>query len=270
MRLSAFNQARVGVLGVVLCAGAALGQMSAGLPASRPASQPAGPADKSSEAATPTSPLAGPTVAEAPRRAGIVARDFDGKVILPEIPPEEAAFNALGLDSESATPEQKAAAAKVQEILTKRHRILDDFVVEHLALLVQLQTVKGTGNKLDQLGLFQEGYAALAPLREGGTLQEQIRKALPETDAATFDQYLADFWKAVEGDRGNMTNDDGTTPGRFGARVQTKLKSLGGEIKASYERVQYSGELIYRRLTEGLKLTPKQQGTLREVAADFM
>lgn len=256
MRFSPSLLAGFGVVAVLLAAGECVAQ-------STPVATPAGPAPAAS-------PLAGPTAAEAPRQAGIVARDFDGKVVIPEIPPEEAAFDALHLDADSGTPEQKEAAAKVRAILTKRHRILDDFVVDHLDLLVQLGNAKGTGNKLDQLGLFEQGFVALAPLREGGTLEAQIRKALPAADATTYDHYLADFWKAVEDDRGTMTNDDGTTPGRFGAKVQTKLRSLGAEIKASYQRVSDSGELIYRRLTRGLKLTPAQQGALREVAAGFM
>lgn len=250
---------RLVIIGVVAAAGAAWAQNApADPPASKPAASPA------------NDPLAGPKVAEAPKKAGIVQRDFDGKVVLPEGSPEEAAVRVLGLDGDYATPEQKAAWAKVQEVLNKRHRILDDFVVEHLNLLVELQNVKGTGNKMDQLALFQKAYQELAPLREGGSLQEQIDKVLPEADAKAFDGYLADFWKAVEADRGSMTNDDGTTPGKWGARAQTNLKMMGQEIKASYERVKDSGELLYRRLTEGLKLNATQQAAMREAAAEFM
>lgn len=250
---------RLAMIGVVAAAGAAWAQSA---PAEAPPTTPA---------ASPASdPLAGPKVAEAPKKAGIVQRDFDGKVALPEGSPEEAAVRALGLDGDYATPEQKAAWAKVQEVLNRRHRILDEFVVEHLDLLVEAENVKGTGNKMDQWAIFQKAYQELAPLREGGTLQEQIGRVLPAADAKVFDGYLADFWKAVEADRGTMSNDDGTTPGKWGARAQTNLKLMGQEIKASYERVKDSGELLYRRLSEGLKLNAKQQAALRQAAAEFM
>lgn len=253
MRNSASVYLPIGLLSLALGSGVAIGQAT----------------ESQSASEAPSAPLAGPRVAEGPRTAGIVRRDFDGNVVLPEFSPEEAAFEALNLGGEYATPEQQAGAAKAREILATRRRLLDEFVIDHLQLLTELATAKGTGNRLDQLALFQKAFTALAPLREKGTLQQQIHAALPEADAKVFDQFLAAFWKAVEDNRGTMTTDEGTTPGRFGARAQVNLKSLGNEIRASYERVKESGELVYRRLTEGLRLTPKQQGALREVAANL-
>lgn len=222
-------------------------------------------------------PLAGPRVtrvappdaaAKAATKPSIIARDADGRVVIPECSPEEAALGALGLGGDGATPASLTALAGAKRVLSTRSARLDEFVMRNVPLLTALGA--GSAGRLEQAALVHKAYIELAPIREGGTLQQQLASALGPEFAPAFDATLKDFWNAVAADRQDDRKPDGQRVGRIGAIAGVKLESLGREIERAFARVSQSGEIVYRYLTEGLTLRDDQVLKLRTLIADFL
>jgi len=215
--------------------------------------------------------LAGPKVTSKANAAAtaLLKRDFTGSVVMPERPPEEIALEALGLDGPGASPADRESLPKAQAVLTKRARILDEFVVGNVPLLTKLGNAAGGNDPLDKLALASQAYSALAPLREGGTLQEQVKRTLTPEAGKRFDATLAAFWQAYTAERVKTPKPDGKLPSKFEVLAGARLESLGREIERSFMRVQTSGELIYRLATEGMRLRDDQSAALRRIAAEF-
>lgn len=223
------------------------------------------------------SPLGGPKVREQATRPTIITRNFDGSVKPPEGTAEEAALELLGLGGVSGkvgmggkvgtglSPEEQEASERVRVILSKRGRVLEDFVYENVALLTKLDTAGNTGDKADQLRLLAEAFRQLAPLREAGPLSSQIKAALPGARAEEFEGILREYWEAVIADRMTRPKPEGGFPSRLEAIAGARLESLGKEIERSFYRLLMSGEFIYRVATRGLTLTPEQSRRLRGV-----
>ncbi len=212
----------------------------------------------------PVPPLAGPDLApevSLPTRT-LVAFDFAGRLRRPEVPPEVAAADLLDLD-----PHTRAA---IDRLLTRRALILDTFVREHSNLLMQFQTAQATGNPLELLGLAQQTYVALADLHTRGTLQGSIRAALPPTRAARSDELLDEYWRAVVLEARRACGDDHAGIARgIEAVITQRATSLGREIELALERQTRSGDLLLHILTDGIALSPRQAGRIRQAVADI-
>lgn len=219
----------------------------------------------------PAPPLAGPRIVEdapAADRPSLLARGFDGLVLVPEIPPEEAALRALGLDAPDASPERRAAHDAILALLAERARALDDILADNLDLLVMLGVAEGTDDGLDKLMLGLKAYEVLAPLRAKGPLRAQVRALLPAGDQSAYDEALDEFWRAIVRDRRAQRKADGKRPARGEVVLAVRGESFGREVERSFQRLVASGELIYRYATRGITLTRPQQRRLRELAAD--
>jgi hypothetical protein len=192
--------------------------------------------------------------------------------MLPETTLEEAAVARLGLRGEGATPEERSAAERIDRLLARRARVIEDFVFNNLDLLVQLDTAGHTDDKKDQARLLAEAFRRLAPVREDGTLAEQVRRALPDPPnprREAFDQSLREFWEALVSDRQSRPKADGTYPSRLEVIAGARLELLGKEIERSFQRLLTSGEFLYRLATRNLTLTPAQSRRIHSLIDDF-
>ncbi len=223
---------------------------------------------------TAASPLAGPRVVEPSKANPLVTVDFNGMVRRPESTPEEAVVETMTLD-------EKAREA-VKKVFDRRQAILDEFVVKEVDLLTKFGVASGTNDKLDQAALGVEAFRKLAPLREGGSLWEQVMAALPAGDASEFNTRMSAYWDAVvvEGKKIKKAKGiDELKPGekpvekersRFEIVVEERLKILGQEIKNSFERQQASGEYLIKYFTHDLGLSTTQKARIQEMTLAFI
>jgi len=205
--------------------------------------------------------LAGPKVAPPKNSTGIVALDFNGEVRRPEMTPEEAALARLELDESIRT--------KVSRIINRRDAIIDDFVSGNLDLLTKFGAAAGGGDKLDQAALGLEAFQKLAPLREGGSLWEQVKAALPEEPAKKFDALMNEYWDAIVTEGKRTKNEQGKERGRFEIVVAERLAIIGKEIERSFYRQQYSGGIVVGYFTQDLDLTAAQKARVRQMSLEF-
>ncbi len=238
---------------IVLAASLTLATAAAEPPAGEP---PAGEGAGTSKPA-----LAGPSVAPAAPATGIVAFDFNGEVRRHDTTPEEAAVEKLNLDRE--------IRARVRKVLNRRDAIIDEFVAGNIDLLTKFAAAAGGNDKLDQAMLGVEALQKLAPLREGGSLWEQVKAALPENAAEKFDAIMSEYWDAVVAEGKRKKNDKGKERSRFEIVAEERVTSFGREIERSFYRQQYSGNIIIGYLTQGLDLTEDQKIRLRQMSLEF-
>lgn len=258
------NTARAIALGIVV-SGPALAQSTGkakGKEQAKPASPPA------------ASPLAGPRVVEPAKSDPLFTMDFNGQIRRPETTPEEAVITAMNLDDK--------ARAAVKKVFDRRQAILDEFVVKEVDLLTKFGVASGTNDKLDQATLGIEAFRKLAPLREGGSLWEQVMDALPASDAKEFNTRMNAYWDAIvaEGKKLKKGKDAAEMkPGekivekersRFEIVVEERLKILGQEIKDSFERQQASGEYLIKYFTHDLGLSPNQKARIQEMTLAYI
>lgn len=221
-----------------------------------------------------TDPLAGPRVVEAAKANPLATVDFNGMIRRPETTPEQAVLAQMTLDEQ--------ARAAVKKIFARRQAILDDFVVKEVNLLTKFGVASGTNDTLDQAALGIEAFQKLAPLREGGSLWEQVMAALPEASASDFNTRMNGYWDAIvaEGKKLKKAKDaaemkPGEKPvekerSRFEIVAEERLKILGQEIKDTFERQQASGEYLIKYFTHDLNLSPTQKARIQEMTLTFI
>lgn len=243
----------VGVFGVTVC-GVALAQ---------PHSPPSDP-----------SPLAGPRVVSPAKTNPLVTMDFNGLIRRPETTPEEAVVGAMTINEQ--------ARRAVKAVFDRRQAILDEFVVKEVDLLTKFGAAAGTNDKLDQAALGVEAFHKLAPLREGGSLWEQVMAALPAADASEFNTRMNAYWDAIVAEGKKLKKAKGIDelkPGektvekertRFEIVAEERLKILGEEIKNSFERQQASGEYLIKYFTHDLGLSATQKVRIQEMTLAFI
>ncbi len=225
-------------------------------------------ARQSQDATPPAQPtsgaLAGPSVHEpSGRPATLVETDYEGYVKRLEVTPEEAAANLLDL-----TPEERAP---IDAILTERSRMLDDFVTEHLDLLIRLGTTSQAGDKAGQLKAIVEALQAVKPIRDKGPLARQIRAVLAPDNQARFDAALKQYWDAIVLERQSAARASGKREARLAILTEERLKSFGREIERAFGRiVDPNGEREFNELLAALELRPEQESRIRRMAEDLI
>lgn len=206
-------------------------------------------------------PLGGPSASKPALAPTLVLKSFDGKVVRPEMPAEEAALRQLGLSEEDLAP--------AKEILTRRAKILDDFVIGNIDLLTKLGTASATGDKLDQLSLALMGGYELRELWADGSLRAQIRKAIPAPRRAEYDRLLNEYDREIVKEKQASTPPGEKPKNRLEIAIGERMESLGREIERAYKRQEYSGDLMYGVLTRGLALSGPKAAKVREVCREF-
>lgn len=216
------------------------------------------PAQNPASAETP-GVLSGPQVTEAKRADSIVEYDFDGAVRRPESTPEETAAAKLGLEGE--------VKESVRKVFERRMTIIDDFVSGNIDLLTKLGNA--AGNKKDQAVLLLEAAQKLSPLREGGTLWDQVAATLPRDKAARFDTMLKEYWDAIVAEGKRTKNDEGKLKNRFEVVAGERLAVLGREIQQSFERQLKAGTLFIKAITSDLALSQAQKDRIRDITLAY-
>ncbi len=203
-------------------------------------------------------PLAGPKVQTSPAPATIVERNMDGSVRRAEPTPEHAALRLLDLDDDTRR--------KVDQILLRRGRLLDEFVAGNLDLLVKFNTASASGDRADQLALLVEAARELRPVLEPGPLRRQIENVLPDEPRRRFAALLDEYRDALV--REHRRNDPKAP--RAGVILIESLQSLGREIERAFARQNSAGEILLRYATDGLGLDTHQQRAVRDAVARFV
>jgi len=233
---------------------------SLALAASSPAQVPVQglPPAESQPPAAQSPVLAGPPVTPGAALPGIVAFDFNGSVRRHDTTPEQAAVERLALG--------ESVMSAVRRVLDHRDAVLDSFVATNIDLLVKFGAAAGGNDKLDQAALGLEAFQKLAPLREGGSLWEQVRAALPAERAKKFDRFMTEYWDAIVAEGKRTRNEQGKERTRFEIVAQERLAILGKEIERSFARQQYSGGIIVGYFTQDLELTDAQKARVRQMS----
>ncbi|MBL8763364.1 MAG: hypothetical protein JNM07_03745 [Phycisphaerae bacterium] len=247
------------------------------------AAPPGAPTPTATLLQPPTPPaLSGPRVIESPRST-LVERDFSGRVVRLSDPPEQVAAAALELSQD--------VRVRVDAIIARRVRLLDAFIAENLDLVSSFGAAVAAGDPADVAQLGVEAFKKLAPLREGGTFEQQIQREIPPEQSGRFNALVREYWDAIVAERRAAEKEAeraaravARQAARNGQRVEPKnvekkpewaivleekLQSLGREIETGVQRLVYSGELIYRYLTLGMTLRPEQQEDIRSVCIDY-
>lgn len=204
------------------------------------------------------SALAGPKVEIPAGRPTLVEATMDGSVRRAEPTPEQAALRLLDLEEETRR--------RVDEVLFRRGRLLDEFVAGNVDLLVKFGSASATGNRADQLALLVEAARKLRPVFEGGPLQAQIEAVLPEGERARFRALLEEYRDALVREH---RRDHPRAPRAVVLFVEA-LQSLGRDIERALARQNRAGEILFRYATEGLGLDRHQERVIREAIARFM
>ncbi len=198
----------------------------------------------------------------------------------PDAPPTIIRLGETGLIERTPQPPESAAAAKlalseevrekISAIFARRAAILDAFVADNLDLLTKFATAAATNDKADQLRLLSEAAGKLRPILLDRPLSVQITQALPESQTNTFGVMLEDYWDAVVKEVQAAEKTAKAKPrGRFAIIAEERIKGLGREIEAAFQRQIYSGDLLYRVVTRDVTLTGEQAASIRELTREY-
>lgn len=201
--------------------------------------------------------LAGPRV-EDEQRAGLVERDYRGRVKALEVTAEEAALEALGL-----APEVKERALA---IFVERAKVLDRLVMENLERLIALGTASAAEDKADQFRLLMELGERFRVLNEGGTLRSRVEAVLPREERGRYGGLVREYRRAMVADARREAGENN----KLGAIAAVRFGELGKEIERSFARVQGRiAERYIRDIAERLELTERQRGRLGPIIQEL-
>ncbi len=231
-------------------------------------------------AASPSEPgvLSGPGVnAPVEPRPTLIRRDFEGRIVRPDHPIEEDAVRVLDLD--------EPTRARVDQLLARRARLFDEALIANLDLLVEAESTFTAGSPADKASFLQRAMHALGPVNSGGSLEAQIRAALPADQRRAFSALLREYWDAVIADAraGVSATDDRTMmagdmglpapapkgESAFAIVLRERGPMLAGEIRRSFDRLLKSGGVVFAYLTRGMTLTPEQREKTMAACEEF-
>ncbi len=208
----------------------------------------------------PTTALGGPQV-QAEVRPSLIERGFDGRIRVLEISPERAALALLAMD--------EATRTQVEAILDARSAIFDRVLVENLDLLVQFESARASGSVSRQLSLVRRFVRELEPLRQRGSLRDEIASVLPADLRDRFGALIDEY----EGALREQARRDAVARGeRFRPlvyRVRRNLERLGQDIAASYERAVASRVAELESFLARAGLSPSSEREVRRILTEF-
>jgi hypothetical protein len=219
-----------------------------------PASQPA-------QAPAPNVQLSGPRVAPPAAEARLISYNLDGALRRLEIPPEEAALELIGL-SES----ERAGADKV---LSERAVAVDKVVADNLPLLLKFQGVRKNDSQKEQMQALSELRRAMEPVRQRGTLREELSKVIPPEKMAQLDLLVSDYRQAVLLEAEQTLKLRGEAPKPEAIRGREMLLAVGQELRRSYDRQIAAKTDQLNDMLKAVNATPEQEGKITNLATDF-
>jgi hypothetical protein len=203
--------------------------------------------------------LAGPPVADGSSAEGpsLVVMEFGGRVQELGLPPAEAAVELLDLD--------EPTAGRVAEVIAERALLAERLVAANFDLLSQAETVGEGGSRIEK-GIFAaRALAAMGPLLARGSLENEIRRVLPQPARDRFDGLLDEYWQAVGRARVEEAKARGERLRLRKAVREARREHLGKEVELAAERALASERFIVDYLTRGLNLTEHQEERLGEL-----
>ena len=205
--------------------------------------------------------LAGPDLVDAGPRT-LVVYEYGGGLQELDLPPAEAALELLDLD--------RATNERVAHVLAQRAMLAEQLIIDHFDLVSQGDSIKASGNKLEQ-GLFMLSVLrALQPLLERGPLEDELRPLLPPDRAAEFDTLLNEYWIAVGRSRVEATRREGGKLSLRKAVREARRDQIGKEVELAAKRALESERFAIEYLTRGLDLTAEQQTRIEKLVNDFV
>lgn len=210
--------------------------------------------------------LAGPRLEDEASERSLVKFDFNGGLRRLDRSPEEAALDALNLDSSS----RDAADA----ILTERFSALDDAVRGNLELLIELNVARQAGNKPEAAVLLRRLLDKLEPLRMNaraqGRVRDRIAYVLPNEERREFSRLIDEYWRALVQDEMQQAEIRKEKLTLTQAYVRVTLGAVGTELRRSFERQFKAREKQFESLLVSLNLFPEQETKVRKVVQEFV
>lgn len=210
--------------------------------------------------------LAGPRLDEEGAERTIVRFDFNGGLRRLDKSPEEAALNALNLDS--------VTRDATDDILSERFTALDDAVRDNLDLLVELNAARQAGNKPEAASRVQQLIERLESIRTSarswGRLRDRLGIVLTESDRRDFHRMVDEYWRAVVRDEMQQAQARKEKMTLAQAYVRVRLNATGLELRRAFERQFKSREKQFDVLLASLNLTPAQDAKIRKQVQDLL
>ncbi|MEZ6232815.1 MAG: hypothetical protein R3B68_01380 [Phycisphaerales bacterium] len=211
--------------------------------------------------------LRGPSVEPAAHADSLIRLAYDGRVQrLEDIRPEVAALELLDLSDQTR--------AALDALIQERAAFLDQAVLEHYDILLELYAAFGAGEQGEVARLYMEFAGHLQPLFEGGGLARQLAREMPRTQAREYARLLRDYYQAVAQDaldhpdaaRGTAANlQEATRNERIGVLLQ--------EVGRSFSRIVQQKTQQLEEVLAALRLEPDREAEIRalveEIAQDF-
>jgi hypothetical protein len=203
--------------------------------------------------------LAGPRVGGARAGDTLVKRDFNGEVVPLEVSPEEAALALLDMSRE-----ERAAA---QRVINERAAVMDEAMGGNIPLLLKVQGLSAALAS-DRVRIIREVSAAMRPLRERGTLQDELSRVLSPVHAAEVKRLCGEYEEALIAQRVAQASEQGTRMNRTQAQATERLYAVGHEVRRSYERVTSERSARLEELIDSLNLKGDQEERIRRILMD--
>lgn len=188
----------------------------------------------------------------------LVERDFQGTLRRLEIPVEEAALELIPLS------ETERIAA--QAVLDERSVAMTRIVGENLELLLQFKLARDSNNTDDTRRLLREFYSKLAPVRQNGTMHDQLAAVLSAEHALELKRLSTEYRDAVIEDLSARQGPDAKRPR---IALTAALAELGVEIKRAYESSIEGGQQELDALVSKLALDDTQEASVRAIVSEY-
>jgi hypothetical protein len=205
--------------------------------------------------------MTGPKVQPKAGEPTLIKYDVNGKLVRPEVSPDEAALEFIGLDA----GEKEA----VQQILVGRAAIMDGLIADNLHLLLKFQGVRTGDTPKEQMQALKDLTKVFEPVREMGPLRTQVEPHMAPEKAAKYKQILQDYWAALtqEDEVTLKAKGQPMTPSQI--RGYETMLAFASEVKRSYDRQIAAKTDQLNDLLAKLGTTPKQDAKIRALTGDY-
>ncbi len=218
--------------------------------------------------------LSGPKVDRSEKRVGIGEQRYAGQMMMPEVRPEIAAVDLLKLDERTRRD--------VDRVLAARAAIVDKAVLSQIDKLASLQGAadepqQAMTDREGAAGLRQEArevlrglYQAIEPLRERGSLAEELREVLPNGPRTEFDDLLQQHAADALANAKQRSEAAGREFSEAQYRRQQIATELRLEVRASLDRTVLAAAKDFEAFLTASQLSPDGEAVVRREITDLV
>jgi hypothetical protein len=232
--------------------------------------------------------LGGPRVAVPVAKKTLVQRGSDGKLVLLERQPAEAALDLINLDAK--------AKEKTQAVLLERSKAMDSFIQDNLLEVAAAANAFQSGQAVEGLRQLAILRGKSPALRGREKLADQLAAVLPRAQGDELKALVKEYWDAIaqegaeQGERemkaemeagpgkggdemmgeapqvrepGAVRRGLARAGGTGGAVAREALRLLGQDVKAAYERTILRQAADLEEILKRLNLQPQQEAKVR-------